>query len=350
MVHMFVLAALACLAWQAAPSPPPHPIEMQAARLPLLVDPPSIDFGRVAPGTKHPARFTLRNAGSEPLTIAKAVPSCKCTDVSDIVGRTIAPGASLELSAALLVPKSPGEKDAKVMISVEGKPGLVVARMVADVTQPVRSAPAYVDALRGAQGGTIRLSSVDGKPFRVTSAGGKAPSFVGFDPAVDAPRAEYEVSWTLAGLGQGQLPQWWVIDTDREDCPQVPLRVRHETTGFRFDMERNARFWFPPESIVLAGKARAGTPVTLTTTIEHQNPAAQGLVTNPAWSEVRALSVPGGEGTAQLVSVAKRPGDFADVSFTFTPAAGRSGPMYVPVVIETATGKGPVFVAVTVIP
>ena len=46
------------------------------------------------------------------------------------------------------VPKSPGEKDAKVMITVAGKQGLVLAKMVADVTQPVRSAPAHVDALK----------------------------------------------------------------------------------------------------------------------------------------------------------------------------------------------------------
>lgn len=350
MPYLSCVAAVSLMLGQAAPVPPPHAIEVQATRIPLLVDPPSVDFGRVAPGSKHPARFTLRNAGSEPLTIAKAVPSCKCTDVSDIVGKTIPPGGALELSAALQVPRSPGEKDAKVMISVQGKPGLVVARMVADVTQPVRSVPAYVDALRGAQGGTIRLSAVDGMPFRVTSAGGRAPVFVGHDPATDAPRAEYELAWKAADLGSGQLPQWWVVDTDRADCPQIPLRVRHETTGFRFDMERNARFWFPPESIVLAGRAKAGVPVPLSVTIEHQNPAAQGLVTNPAWSEVRSLSVPGGEGTAQLVSATKRPGDFVDVAFTFTPAAGRTGPLYVPVMVETATGRGPVFVAVTVEP
>jgi hypothetical protein len=215
---------------------------------------------------------------------------------------------------------------------------------------PVRVEPAYVDALKGAQEGEIRVASVDGAPFRITAAGGKAPSFVGFDPAADALRAEYRIRWRTQDLGAPGIPQWWVIDTDRADCPQVPLRIRHETTGSRFDPGRTARFWFVPESIVLAGRVRPGTPIELRTTIEHLNPAAQGRVTNPAWSQVRGMSVPGGEGTAELVSATPRGESFVDLVFRFTAAPGRQGPMYVPVMIETATGQGPVFVAATVGP
>ena len=317
---------------------------------PLLVDPPVVDFGVVAPGTKHPARFVLRNAGSEPLTIARAQPSCKCTDISDIAGKTIPPGGQLELTAALQVPKSPGEKDAKVMITVAGKQGMVIAKMVADVTQPVRATPAYVDALKGVQEGVVKLASLDGKPFKVTMAGGRAPVLVGFDPAKDAPRASYDLRWRTADIAAGQLPQWWVVETDRADCPQIPLRIRHETTGVRFDPDQNKRLWFPPESIVLAGVVRPGQTVDLATTIEYLNPAAQGAITNAAWGDVKSIAVPGGEGTAQLVGATKRSTDFVDIAFRFTPAAGRTGSMYVPVSIETPTGKGTVYVAVTVTP
>jgi hypothetical protein len=248
------------------------------------------------------------------------------------------------------VPGSPGQKDAEVLIALQGVPGVARARMQADVTMPVRVEPAYVDALKGAQEGEIRVASVDGAPFRITAAGGKAPSFVGFDPAADALRAEYRIRWRTQDLGAPAIPQWWVIDTDRADCPQVPLRIRHETTGSRFDPGRTARFWFVPESIVLAGRVRPGTPIELRTTIEHLNPAAQGRVTNPAWSQVRGMSVPGGEGTAELVSATPRGESFVDLVFRFTAAPGRQGPMYVPVMIETATGQGPVFVAATVGP
>jgi hypothetical protein len=345
------LVAFACAASAAvgqAPASVPAPPAVPATA--VVVEPPLIDFGRVAPGSRHPARFMLRNASRVPVTIARATPSCKCTDLSDIVGQTIAPGAAIELTATLAVPGSPGQKDAEVLIAIQGLPGVVRARMQADVTMPVRVEPAYVDALKGAQEGEIRLSSVDGTPFRVTAAAGRAPSFVGFDPSVDAPRAEYRIRWRAAELGAPAIPQWWVIDTDRADCPQVPLRIRHETTGSRFDPGRTARFWFVPESIVLAGRVRPGAPVELRTTIEHLNPAAQGRVTNPAWSQVRGVAVPGGEGTAELVSATPRGESFVDLVFRFTAAPGRQGPMYVPVMIETATGQGPVFVAATVLP
>jgi hypothetical protein len=331
-----------------AAAPPSGPVA--PAQVPLMVEPPVVNFGVVAPGTKHPARFLLRNIGSAPLTIERAQPSCKCTDISDIAGKVIAPGATLELTASLLVPKSPGDKDAKVMITVAGYPGLVLANMMADVTQPIRAAPAFVDALKDKQEGVVHLSSIDGKPFKVTSAGGRAPLFVGFDPAKDVARAAYDIRWRVAEISPGALPQWWVIDTDRADCAQIPLRIRHESTGGRFDPERSARFWFPPESIVLAGVVKAGTPVALTTTIEHLNPAAQGRVTAPTWGDVSAMTVPGAEGTARFVSATKRAGDFVDIAFEFTAKAGRFGSFYIPVMIETPTGKGPVFVAVTVVP
>ena len=327
--------------------PPAGPTPQRGA--PLVIDPPLRDFGVVAPGSRHPTTFVLRNAGSAPLTIARAQPSCKCTDVTLIDGKTLAPGESVELGATLAVPDSPGLKDAKVMISVNGFPGVVVAAMQADVTFPVRVDPAYVDALKGVSSGVVTLRSVDGTPFRVLSAGGRPPRIQGFDAVTDSPRNEYRLEWSAADLGS-PLPQWWVIDTDRADCPQLPLRIRHESTGSRFDPGRLTRFWFAPESIVLAGRVKAGGTATLRTSIEHLNPSAQGRVTNPEWSAVRGLRVPGGEGTAELVSAQPRGGDFVDIAFRFTPASGRSGPMYVPVEITTGSGSGLVYVAVTVEP
>ena len=349
-IFVAVTASVMCVGVRAVSAAVPPPASAAATQAPLMVEPPMVDFGVVAPGTKHPGHFILRNVGTVPLTIDRAQPSCKCTDISDIAGKVIAPGGTLELTASLLVPKSPGSKDAKVMITVAGYPGMVLANMIADVTQPVRATPAFVDALKGKQDGVVHLASVDGKPFKVTSAGGRAPLFVGFDPTKDAARAAYDIQWRVSEIASGSLPQWWIVDTDRADCAQIPLRIRHESTGSRFDLERSARFWFPPESIVLAGVVKAGTPVALSSTIEHLNPAAQGRVTASTWGDVTAVTVPGGEGTARLISSTKRVGDFVDLAFEFTPTLGRFGAFYVPVMIETPTGKGPVFVAVTVTP
>ena len=366
----FVLMAAASVASQATPpgatppaatppaatppggaTRPPQLGNQQVARIPLEITPPLMDFGVVAPGAKLPAKFTIKNVGREPVTIERAAPSCKCTDVSDIVGRTIPPGGTLELTAALQVPRSPGMKDAKVMIALAGYPGMVEAKMQGDVTLPVKVVPAYVDALRTNVQGKVKLASVDGKPFRVLTAGGRPPVFVGFDPAKDEARAAYELEWKVADMmGPAGLPQWWVVETDRADCALIPLRVRHETTGSRFDMERMARCWFPPENVLVGGRVKAGTPVELTTTLEHLNPAAQGRVTKPTWGDVKGARVPGGEGTIEVVSATKRGEDFVDLTLRFTPRAGLTVVQYIPVQIETATGTGPVFVAVTVEP
>jgi hypothetical protein len=351
-------AALLLLGMQAVPAGPagappaqraPSPPAVQATERPsVVIEPPLVDFGVVAPGTKHPAKFVLRNTGSKPLQVEQALPSCKCTDITPIAGKVIPPGGTLELAAALSVPRSPGEKDAKVMISFAGFRGMVEAKMRGEVTLPIRVDPAYLDALKGVTAGTLALSSVDGRPFRVVSAGGKPPMLAAGDSGAAAP--QHTLAWTVAGIPGEQLPQWWMIETDREDCPLIPIRIRHEMTGGRFDTARYQRFWFVPESVLVGGRVKQGTPVELATTIEHNNPAAQGRVTNPAWADVKAVHVPGGQGRAELVSATRRGEDFVDVVIRFTPGPGLRGAQYIPIEIETATGRGPAFVAVVVEP
>lgn len=347
----FVTLHGAAAAQQQQPTPrpgAPRTPSQPATRAPVAIDPPLVDFGVVAPGSKHPATFTIRNMGSVPIKVAKALPSCKCTDITPIDGQVIQPGGSLQVSAALSVPRSPGEKEAKVMISFEGYQGMHEAKMKGDVTLPVKVAPAYLDALKGNLAGTLQLSSVDGKPFRVLSAGGKPPVLAA--GSSDAAAPAHQLSWNLAGVAPEAMQQWWLIETDREDCPIIPVRVRHDATGARFDMARMQRFWFPPESVIVAGRVKAGSPVEIATTIEHLNPAAQGRVTEPEWGKVIGATVPGGEGTAEVVSATKRGEDFVDVVLRFTPRADLRGVQYVPVHIQTATGSGPVFVAAVVVP
>ncbi len=346
-VGIALLAGFAAASDAAAQQAPPA-TRQPIGQPPVVVEPAVVDFGVVQPGSKHPAKFTLRNVGTSAVVVDQAMPSCKCTDISPIVGQVIQPGGTLELTAALSVPRSPGEKDAKVMVVFKGYRGMIEAKMKGDVTLPVRVMPAYLEALKGATSGTIQLASVDGAPFKVVSSGGKAPVLAG--GSADAAAPAHTVAWSIAGIAPDKLPQWWIVETDRADCPIIPVRIRNEATGSRFDQARFARFWFPPESIVVAGRAKAGVPVQVDTTIEHLNPAQQGRVTNPQWGDVKAVHVPGGEGTAELVSATKRGEDFVDVVFKFTPRAGLQGVQYIPIDIETSTGRGPVFLAVVVAP
>ncbi len=315
----------------------------QGSQAPVVVDPPVVDFGKVAPGSKHPAKFAIRNLGQSPVTIKSVVPSCKCTDINVLAGTVIAPGGSVELLATLDVPRTPGEKDAKVFLTFEGYDAPRMAMLKADASLPIRVVPAYVDSLKKVTTGTIQVTSEDGKPFTILSAGGLPPKFSGFDSSKDAPRAQYTLRWEMPETPDTPcepMPLWWVIETDRADCPLVALRIRDECTGSLADPTRVERFWFFPEPIGVAGRLSEGESIVLPIVIEHYNPKGKGAIVRPEWSQVRGVRSLSPKITATLEGT--RPGNKDDVAvlIRLAPAAGVSGVIYAPVEIETATGRG----------
>ncbi|NBX24874.1 MAG: DUF1573 domain-containing protein [Planctomycetes bacterium] len=67
----------------------------------VVIEPSVVDFGRLASGEARTGRFVVRNTGSAPVKVNSAFPSCKCTAVTDLAGREIPPGGSVELSATM---------------------------------------------------------------------------------------------------------------------------------------------------------------------------------------------------------------------------------------------------------
>lgn len=316
------------------------------ARIPdmVLVQPESISFGAVPPGSSHTGSFTLLNTTQSPMTIRAAVPSCKCTALTDIVGKSIPAGGSLKFDATMEVPLTPGVKDATVQIVVEGLPKPLTAKLSAESVMPIRVDPAYVDALKGKSMGTVAVRSADGKPFRILGVDGSAPQFVGFDPAGDAPRAEYTLRWSAPSAPCEAMPLWWVIETDRADCPLVPLRIRHECTGSKADPGRFAREWFFPEPIGVVGRVSAGASAETVVPIEHYNPQARGAVQRPQWKDVVRVETRDPRAKAMLVRTQPGARDQVDVRLSVTPAAGLRGFFAIPVDIVTATGTGTITV------
>ena len=330
--------AVAGLTLARAESPAPQQGGVPQPRS-ITVAPPVVDLGVVQPGSVSPAKFTLINTSNAPVSVKGAIPNCKCTDISPIAGKVIAPGGTLELSASLAAPRVPGEKEAKVFISFAGAE-TAQATIKGEVRLPVLATPPFVDALREVVSGTVALKSTDGKPFTVLQSGGVAPVFVGFDPSKDAPRAEYTLAWSLAGRTPEEMPLWWVVWTDRADCDAIPLRVRDEATGFKHDPDRFKRFWTVKESIVVAGRGSVGAPHKAEIELEHYNPPKRGAVENPAWRDVRAVRSL--DPAVEVKYIGKRDagedGSMLDVEMT----AKRAGPIEGLLEIETATGKGTV--------
>lgn len=313
----------------------------------LVIEPTSIDFGAIAPGSSQVGIFTLHNRSDKPLQIASALPSCKCTTLTNLTGVEIAPGSSVELKATLEAPRSPGKKDAKVFVTLAGQAKPAIAKMEGMVTMPVQPSPPFLDALKGKRNGVIDLTAGDGKPFQVIAVDGAAPVFADFDPSKDAPRSHYLIRWDLSMVADEQLRQWMIVQTSREDCPLIPLRIRNEATGIRFDPEADMRGWFLPESIVLAGVMKAGGSADLSVTYESSAP--KGKPSRPQWNEVQSVVSSSPDAHAQLLTTTAKD-SFTTLTMRFTLSTKASGLVYAPVTIQTATGNGRCFVAAWVQP
>jgi len=199
---------------------------------PLRVEPEVLDFGIVAPSVIKEGVVKLVNTGSKDLEILTVQPSCKCTTLEDMSGRKIPAGGSIELHANMKAQSAPGRKGAEIKVLVDGYTQVVTVQLKQEISLPVRVSPSYLNVVKGqpTTGRTI-IESVDKQPFTVCAVGGRRPNLVGFDPEKDAPRNQYILDWDFErDFSPGEAKRYWLIETDREDCPLVDIFVRHEST------------------------------------------------------------------------------------------------------------------------
>ncbi len=319
----------------------------QAQSSSVSITPPLIDFGAIKPGSRQKGEFTIKNNGSTAVKIESAFPSCKCTTISDLAGKEIPPGGELPLLASLDAPRTPGEKDAKVFVTIAGSSQPLIAKMQGVVQLPLLVQPSYIDALKGKLKGVVEISNPTKAPFHILSCDGVAPNFVDFDPAKDAARDTYRVRWDFSLVPDGQLQQWWCVETDADDCPIIPFRIRHETTGIRFDPKADERRWFIPEAIAIAGKISFNKPVELE--VEIESSVSKGKPQPAGWDTIRGVQSLNPAFAAEMIS-SKRDGDRVRIQFRFTALKSNSHFIYAPLVVQTDTGKGRFFVAAVVAP
>jgi hypothetical protein len=147
-------------------------------------------------------------------------------------GRKIPVGGSVELKANMKAQSAPGRKGAEIKVLIDGYTQVVTVNLKQEVSLPVRVSPSYLNVVKGQpmKGQTI-IESIDKQPFRICAVGGKRANLVGFDPEKDAPRNQYILDWDFErDFAPGEAKRYWLIETDREDCPLVDIFVRHETT------------------------------------------------------------------------------------------------------------------------
>ncbi len=196
---------------------------------PLTIDPPALDFGFIAPGEEKTVVFTLKNPTTSALTIVALQPTCTCTSTTDLTGRVIAPGESIQFDASLAASIATGPRKSTVKIIVEGFNKPVEVDVRAEVVVALRAVPPAINVLPNVPvTGRVVIESVDKKPFRILSMNNNAPTFIGFDPAKDDVKRAYLLRYDLTRVAKDALPAWFLIETDRTDAPVLALKIRNE--------------------------------------------------------------------------------------------------------------------------
>lgn len=307
----------------------------------IQVVPGAYMLGDIEPGSEHTRTFVIKNLSAQPVRIQRSVTSCKCTTTTNIDGITIPANGSVNFDAVLAAPRTPGNKNAKVQILFDGGFRPLTMQMEGDVTMRIKASPAYVGGPRGENNsGMVLLESIDGKPFSILTAGGFKPEYVGFNPETDEPKSRYTLRWDVTKIADLPRRVWWVVYTDNQNCPVLPLRIRNGATGSKADMARFQRFWIFDENLVNAETLIAGNPVDLTVVIKHYNPRGRGKVEKPQWGVVKSVRSLSPDITTELVSSKPLSEEEVRVTFRLTPRSSFSGPLYALVAVETATGVG----------
>ena len=262
---------------------------------PLQVDPPILDFGIVRPSVTAEGTVKLINTGPTELEILTVQAGCKCTTIDDISGKKIAPGGSIDLKVAMKAQSSPGTKRAELKILVDGFTQVVTVNLQNEVSLPVRVSPAYLNVVAdNPKTGRIVVESID------------------------EPRNQYLVDWDFArDFDPNNTPRYWVIETDRADCPLLDVFVRHEST-------------LPKPVLRLTeyrhtfGRIEEGVPFEFTIDITDL-PATERIVTAASSSSAAAVELVGSEVE----------GNVTHVNLRLKPVPGTLGVQWVPFNIYT---------------
>lgn len=215
----------------AAQGAPRQPAQLPTG--PIVAEPAKKDLGIVRPEEVVTAVFTLINPLDRDVTIIKSATSCQCTGV-EVEGKVIPAKGRLEMPASMRMSKAPIKKSASVTLVIDlgdGKKQPLRVELFAEVAYAVRAVPGFIDALAPERmAGTFELVATDNKPFTVLLADGKPPVFADYDPA-QGPQTRYKLRYDFNGATV--IPKYFVVETDRDDCPVIDLRVRHDTTAIK---------------------------------------------------------------------------------------------------------------------
>jgi len=290
---------------------------------PIVVSPAAVDFGFIPPGAKRVATVSLQNTSTQPITLIAVQPTCACTTTTNMAGQVIPPGGSVSFDAELGASVVPGPRHATVKVLAEGYGKAVEMDVRGEVAMPLRAVPsALTPPPAGAVKSRVVVESLDRKPFRIRSSNGKPPEFLGFDPAKDEPRATYVLRCNFEGLLESEMPAFWVVETDREDCPVIGLKVRDERFATAPVMRMN-------EYALNLGVLQAGEPKEIAVDLKEKIE--------------REMVVRGGGDMGLWLKGTEQLSDGTRVNLRFTPKATAVGAFVVPLQLTDGARAQPLF-------
>lgn len=304
---------------QTAPATAPGGADPAAAKEPspyptLRPVSPRIDFGSHRPLSFLSDTMTLVNDGPAPLTLVKAIGECSCTDAT-ILGKDLVlePGEQVDILVAVEFPREMGLYTKQVLIYAEGYNLAFPVPFDFEVGYPIRINDGPRQAIVVDRVGTVTLVSTEKRPFRVWSINGAAPSFNGFDPARDAPRDNYILTYNWQEVPASDLPRWMVIETDHPGAETmiIPARI----PGYRPILDKT--MWHPMDEHITLGTVAPGEPV-------HVSVLFTGKAVMPGKS---ILATSSNRDIAVTVTNARRPdrGGGISIDFEFIPSRTSRG-------------------------
>ncbi len=246
---VFLISALAMNAsCESAVDPSSPQIANYSQPTTVLVDPPLINLGFLEPRSTITRNFRLSNTSKVPITIDSVAPSCTCTTL-DVAGKVIPALGSLEVPVTMKVAASTGIKSASVTLTFSDRSTPAKLTMSGEIAYQVRATCKDVvenvrvpfinlfddpqrpkDVPPPPMAGTLKVISIDQKPFRILSVMNQPPVFAGFDPAKDPPETSYELVYDFSKVPCERMPPYLIIETDHPQAPVIDMRIRHACT------------------------------------------------------------------------------------------------------------------------
>lgn len=194
----------------------------------IAIEPAILELGHMLPDTSVERTIMLRNDSDEPVQFARVISSCSCVQ-AQLLDDLTAPGESARLRVVAST-KDIGPYSQKLTVWYMGARRPIEIPITGEVSRSVRANPIYINLATPEQGmteiprhGSITVEAVDGRPFRILSAGGASPVLAPGDD--NSPATKHIVHWDFRETADDALEPWWIIETDHPDAPILDVRV-----------------------------------------------------------------------------------------------------------------------------